>query len=126
MCGNSISHDRRFLVRYMPELANFFHYRNIDVSSVKELVKRWKPELVESIDKNGNHRALADVYESIKELKFYKENLFNWFVDQGSFLDPPSTIGVGRGITLLDLLLVIFAFPLLSTSSILKIAFIGI
>ena len=61
----------------MPELANFFHYRNIDVSSVKELVKRWKPELVESIDKNGNHRALADVYESIKELKFYKENLFN-------------------------------------------------
>ncbi len=77
LCGNSISHDRRFLVRYMPELANFFHYRNIDVSSVKELVKRWKPELVESIDKNGNHRALADVYESIKELKFYKENLFN-------------------------------------------------
>ena len=77
LCGNSISHDRRFLVRYMPELANFFHYRNIDVSSVKELVKRWKPELVEGIDKNGNHRALADVYESIKELKFYKENLFN-------------------------------------------------
>ena len=77
LCGNSISHDRRFLVRYMPELADFFHYRNIDVSSVKELVKRWKPELVEGIDKNGNHRALADVYESIKELKFYKENLFN-------------------------------------------------
>ena len=76
LCGNSISHDRRFLVRYMPELAAFFHYRNVDVSSVKELVKRWRPELLEGIDKNGNHRALTDVYESIKELKFYKENLF--------------------------------------------------
>ena len=77
LCGNSISHDRRFLVRYMPELANFFHYRNVDVSSIKELVKRWKPELAVGIEKNGNHRALADVYESIKELKFYKDNLFN-------------------------------------------------
>ncbi len=76
LCGNSISHDRRFLVRYMPELANFFHYRNIDVSSIKELVKRWKPEIVDGIEKNGNHRALADVYESIKELKFYRENFF--------------------------------------------------
>ena len=54
----------------------FFHYRNIDVSSIKELVKRWNPELVDGIEKDGNHRALADVYESIKELKFYKENLF--------------------------------------------------
>ena len=76
LCGNSISHDRRFLVRYMPELAAFFHYRNIDVSSIKELVKRWNPQLVEGIEKDGNHRALTDVYESIKELKFYKENLF--------------------------------------------------
>ena len=76
LCGNSISHDRRFLVRYMPELASFFHYRNIDVSSIKELVKRWNPKLADGIEKDGNHRALADVYESIKELKFYKENLF--------------------------------------------------
>jgi len=76
LCGNSISHDRRFLVRYMPELAAFFHYRNIDVSSIEELVKRWNPELVGGIEKDGNHRALTDVYESIKELKFYKETLF--------------------------------------------------
>ena len=76
LCGNSISHDRRFLVRYMPELAAFFHYRNIDVSSIKELVKRWNPELADGIEKDGNHRALNDGYESIKELKFYKENLF--------------------------------------------------
>ena len=60
----------------MPELAAFFHYRNIDVSSLKELVKRWNPKLVDGIEKDGNHRALTDVYESIKELKFYKENLF--------------------------------------------------
>ena len=60
----------------MPELANFFHYRNVDVSSIKELVKRWKPELAEGIEKDSIHRAMADVYESIAELKFYKENLF--------------------------------------------------
>ena len=76
LCGNSISHDRRFLVRYMPELANFFHYRNVDVSSIKELVKRWKPELAEGIEKDSAHRAMADVYETIAELKFYKANLF--------------------------------------------------
>ena len=77
LCGNSISHDRRFLVRYMPELANFFHYRNIDVSSIKELVKRWQPELLEGFNKKGAHRAMADVYESINELKFYKEHFLN-------------------------------------------------
>ena len=77
LCGNSISHDRRFLVRYMPELANYFHYRNIDVSSVKELVKRWKPELLESYNKSGTHRAMADVYESINELKLYKKSFFD-------------------------------------------------
>ena len=76
LCGNTISHDRRFLVRYMPELASFFHYRNVDVSSIKELVKRWKPELDKGLEKNGTHRAMADVYESINELKFYKENFF--------------------------------------------------
>ena len=76
LCGNSISHDRRFLNRYMPELANYFHYRNIDVSSIKELVKRWKPNFIEAAEKKGIHRAMADVYESIEELKFYKENIF--------------------------------------------------
>ena len=76
LCGNSISHDRRFLVRYMPELADFFHYRNIDVSSIKELVKRWKPEILEGFIKRGEHRAMADVYDSIEELKWYKKNFF--------------------------------------------------
>ena len=76
LCGNTISHDRRFLNRYMPELANFFHYRNVDVSSVKELVKRWQPELLEGFTKKGTHRALADIYESIDELNFYRESFF--------------------------------------------------
>ena len=61
----------------MPELANFFHYRNIDVSSIKELAKRWQPELLEGFVKKGSHRAMADVYESIDELKFYKKHFLN-------------------------------------------------
>tara|TARA_X000000368_G_C22866130_1_gene638767 strand:- start:86 stop:637 length:552 start_codon:yes stop_codon:yes gene_type:complete len=76
LCGNSISHDRRFLNRYMPDLANFFHYRNIDVSSIKELTKRWRPDLDQKIIKSASHRALSDVYESIEELRFYRDNLF--------------------------------------------------
>ena len=76
LCGNTIYHDRRFLGRYMPELADFFHYRNIDVSSIKELIKRWKPEFTKNLEKNNNHRALSDVYESINELKVYRENFF--------------------------------------------------
>ena len=76
LCGNTIYHDRRFLVRYMPELAGFFHYRNIDVSSIKELIKRWKPEFTKNLEKSNNHRALSDVYESINELKVYRENFF--------------------------------------------------
>ena len=76
LCGNSISHDRRFLRRYMPELESFFHYRNVDVSSIKELIKRWNPELLEGYKKQGGHRAMADVMESIEELRFYKENFF--------------------------------------------------
>ena len=76
LCGNTIYHDRRFLVRYMPELADFFHYRNIDVSSIKELIKRWKPEFTKNLEKSNNHRALSDVYESINELKVYRENFF--------------------------------------------------
>ena len=76
LCGNSISQDRRFLNRYMPDLAKFFHYRNIDVSSIKELTKIWRPDLDGKIIKSTSHRALSDVYESIEELKFYRDNLF--------------------------------------------------
>ena len=73
MCGNSIGQDRRFLVRYMPELANYFHYRNLDVSTLKELVRRWKPELMNGFTKKGSHLAMDDVYDSIEELAYYRE-----------------------------------------------------
>ena len=73
MCGNSIGQDRRFLVRYMPELANFFHYRNLDVSTLKELVRRWKPELENGFAKKGSHLAMDDVYDSIAELAYYRD-----------------------------------------------------
>jgi oligoribonuclease len=74
MCGNSICQDRRFLARYMPRLEAFFHYRNLDVSTLKELAKRWKPEIMTGLTKHGKHEALADIYESIEELKYYREN----------------------------------------------------
>lgn len=73
MCGNTIGQDRRFLVRYMPELAEFFHYRNLDVSTIKELARRWKPELLEGFTKRGSHLAMDDVYDSIAELAYYRE-----------------------------------------------------
>ncbi len=73
MCGNSISQDRRFLVKYMPKLEAFFHYRNLDVSSLKELAKRWNPEVYSSFRKQQKHTALADVHESIDELAHYRE-----------------------------------------------------
>jgi oligoribonuclease len=73
MCGNSIGQDRRFLVRYMPELAAFFHYRNLDVSTLKELVRRWKPELENGFVKKGSHLAMDDVYDSIAELAYYRK-----------------------------------------------------
>ena len=73
MCGNSIGQDRRFLVRYMPELASYFHYRNIDVSTLKELVKRWKPELINGFNKKGSHLAMDDIYDSIEELAYYRK-----------------------------------------------------
>lgn len=76
LCGNTISHDRRFLRRYMPELDSFFHYRNVDVSSIKELIKRWNPELLDGFRKSGGHRAMEDVLESIEELKFYRDKFF--------------------------------------------------
>jgi oligoribonuclease len=74
LCGNTIHQDRRFMDLYMPELNNFFHYRNIDVSTLKELSKRWKPEVYKSFKKQQAHTALADVYESIEELKHYREH----------------------------------------------------
>ena len=74
MCGNSVHQDRRFMVRYLPKLEAFFHYRNLDVSTLKELVKRWKPELAGGFAKHGKHEALADIYESIDELKYYREH----------------------------------------------------
>jgi oligoribonuclease len=72
MCGNSISQDRRFLVKYMPKLEAFFHYRNIDVSTLKELAKRWRPDVYASFRKQQKHTALADVHESIDELAHYR------------------------------------------------------
>ena len=74
MCGNSICQDRRFLVRHMPQLEAYFHYRNLDVSTLKELVKRWKPELAAGLTKLGKHEALADIYESIEEMKYYRDH----------------------------------------------------
>ena len=73
MCGNSICQDRRFLARWMPRLEAHFHYRNLDVSTLKELVRRWKPELMKGFAKEGRHEALADILESIEELKFYRK-----------------------------------------------------
>jgi oligoribonuclease len=74
MCGNSICQDRRFMVRYMPQLETYFHYRNLDVSTLKELCKRWTPEIAKGVKKGGKHEALADIYESIEELKYYREH----------------------------------------------------
>ncbi len=74
ICGNSICQDRRFLYRHMPELEQFFHYRNLDVSTVKELVKRWAPELVDGFAKKGSHLALDDIRDSIRELQYYREH----------------------------------------------------
>ncbi|HCK04767.1 MAG TPA: oligoribonuclease [Methylophilaceae bacterium] len=74
MCGNSICQDRRFMAKHMPALENFFHYRNLDVSVFKELSKRWKPELISGFKKNSKHEALADILESIEELKYYREH----------------------------------------------------
>ena len=74
MCGNSICQDRRFLARHMPRLEAYFHYRNLDVSTLKELARRWKPDIAKGLVKQGKHEALADIYESIEELKYYREN----------------------------------------------------
>ena len=74
-CGNSICQDRRFLARWMPQLEGYFHYRNLDVSTLKELVRRWKPEAGKGFTKEGKHEALADILESIEELKYYRRTV---------------------------------------------------
>lgn len=74
MCGNSICQDRRFLARHMPQFEAYFHYRNLDVSTLKELARRWKPEIADGFNKENKHEALADIYESIEELKFYRDH----------------------------------------------------
>ena len=74
MCGNSICQDRRFMARYMPVLEEWFHYRNLDVSTLKELAKRWNPSVMKGVQKKGRHQALADIYESIEELRHYREH----------------------------------------------------
>ena len=76
MCGNSICQDRRFMAQHMPELEKYFHYRNLDVSTLKELARRWQPKVYDGFKKATKHTALADVYESIDELKHYREFLF--------------------------------------------------
>ena len=76
LCGNSIGQDRRFLVKYMPELEDFLHYRNVDVSTIKELAFRWRPDVASDYTKKNAHRALDDIKESIEELKHYRENFF--------------------------------------------------
>ena len=76
LCGNSIGQDRRFMVKHMAELEAFFHYRNVDVSTIKELVRRWQPELLDQFTKSGTHQALDDIRESIAELRFYRSHVF--------------------------------------------------
>ena len=73
LCGNTVSQDRRFMFNYIPKLEQFFHYRTIDVSTLKELARRWKPELLKGFEKRSKHQALADIYESIDELKYYRD-----------------------------------------------------
>ena len=76
MCGNSIGQDRRFINKYMPDFEDYFHYRNLDVSTVKELARRWKPEVLDKVVKTGAHLALDDILESIAEMKVYQQHFF--------------------------------------------------
>ncbi len=77
LCGNSIGQDRRFMVRYTPKLDSFLHYRNLDVSTVKELIRRWRPDLYAGVEKQSSHKALDDVKDSIDELRYYRDHFFN-------------------------------------------------
>jgi oligoribonuclease len=79
MCGNSICQDRRFMARLMPRLEGFFHYRNLDVSTLKELAQRWAPQLAQTFQKSASHQALDDVRESIRELQFYRDRFLRQF-----------------------------------------------
>lgn len=81
MCGNSICQDRRFLCNYMPDLAAYFHYRNLDVSTLKELVLRWRPSLIQGIKKESKHLALDDIKDSIQELIYYREHFIHLPID---------------------------------------------
>ena len=74
MCGNSVHQDRRFMQKYMPQLEAYFHYRNLDVSTLKELAKRWRPEVAKGVVKKGAHQALADIEESIEEMRYYSDH----------------------------------------------------
>jgi oligoribonuclease len=74
LCGNTVSQDRRFMYRYMPDLETYFHYRTIDVSTIKELARRWQPSLLKGFVKHSKHEALADIHESIEELRYYREH----------------------------------------------------
>jgi oligoribonuclease len=76
LCGNTIYQDRKFIIKYMPQIEEYLHYRNIDVSSIKELAKRWYPNIYNGFKKHNKHEALADIIESINELKYYREHLF--------------------------------------------------
>ena len=78
LCGNTVSQDRRFMFNYMPKLEQFFHYRTIDVSTLKELARRWNPALLKGFEKHSKHEALADIHESIEELKYYRENFIKF------------------------------------------------
>ncbi len=77
ICGNSIGQDRRFLYKHMPELEQYFHYRYLDVSTLKELTRRWQPELLDGFSKKGSHLALDDIRDSIAELRYYREHIFS-------------------------------------------------
>jgi oligoribonuclease len=83
MCGSSIGQDRRFLCKYMPRLADFFHYRNLDVSTLKELVKRWHPALLQGIKKESKHLAMDDINDSIAELRYYREHFIQLPAEKG-------------------------------------------
>ena len=80
MCGNSICQDRRFMARHLPELERFFHYRNLDVSTIKELARRWRPDVLAGLTKQGTHLALDDIRESIAELRHYRDTFFRMSV----------------------------------------------
>lgn len=78
LCGNSIAQDRRFLFKYMPELESYFHYRYLDVSTLKELARRWRPDILSGVEKNTTHQALQDIRDSVAELRYYRQHFINY------------------------------------------------